>query len=178
MFPSKYTVSANTLNPTMYPFYNPFEPTKKIEVTMSSDTDTDSPYLTSVNTTYSYPSMAVYKNLNADPKVRKRITKYFYFKILDDWLNDELSYVLNHLKHKNGKVKKKKVNIKHKENKDKLNVRKKKSAYIENHILKKKHVYKFLDKYTLKHKINWYDLISKHETSLIDDFGSLLISLI
>ena len=107
MYPTQYTLSANTINPTMYPFYNPFEPTKKVEVTFSTETDTDSPYITSMNTSYSYPSIGVYKNLNADPKVRKRITKYFYFKVLDNWLFNELSYILNFLKHSNGKIKKK-----------------------------------------------------------------------
>lgn len=178
MFPSKYTVSANTLNPVAYPFYNQFEPVKKVEVVMSSETDTDSPYLKSVNTTYSYPSVGVYKNLNADPKIRKRITKYFYFKILDEWLDDELSHILNYLSHKNGKIKKKKTNIKHHENKDKSNVRKKKADYIEKYVLEKKHVYKLLDKYTSKNKVNWYDLIKKHENNLIDEFSSLLKSLI
>jgi len=177
MYPTKYTVSANTINPTMYPFYNPFEPTKKLEVTLSTETDTDSPYITSVNSTYSYPSIGIYKNLNADPKVRKRVTKYFYFKVLEVYLFNELSYILNFLKHSNGKVKKKRKNIKKTKNKDKLHIQKKKTEYIEKFVLDKKHIYKLLDKFTTKYKVNWFDLIDKHEEKLIDKIGNMLVTL-
>ena len=39
-----------------------------------------------------------YENLNRNPEVQERLTKYFYYKTLDDWLYDDLSSLMRHLK--------------------------------------------------------------------------------
>ena len=173
-----FTTSVNILNrnPYLYQSYNPFEPIKPMNITISSDSDSDSPYLTSINTTYTKPSISLYKNLNADPKIRKRIVKYFYYILLDKWLFEDCKFILKYFNYKNKKVKfvPSLNKAKSSNSKDKKNITLKKIKFIEDNILKQKDVYNVLEEFVDSRKINWYDLIKKHSNSLMRKLCKML----
>ena len=97
--------------------------------------------------TYTNPSIVVpYPNLNKDPEIINRLTKYFYYKTLDKWLYEELDGLLRYLKVSNGKVNE----IKNESDKDKENISQeeadKKVKFIEDEILSKDDMYDILMK--------------------------------
>jgi hypothetical protein len=105
------------------------------------------------------PSIAMYPNLNSDKSVQKRIVKYFYYMLLDKWLKKESIHLLNYFTMKGAKVslisktgdynKTKTVN-----EKDIKPIIK----YIEEEIIKEKHMIVMLHKFVKETGINWYDL--------------------
>jgi hypothetical protein len=100
-------------------------------------------------TTYPYNNPAIvvpYENLNKNPEVINRLVKYFYYKVLDDYLYDELSGLLKYLKVSNNKV----HIIKNEDDRDKENISQeeadKKVEYIEHEIFDKDDMYEILMK--------------------------------
>ena len=64
----------------------------------------DSPLITSVDFTFSRPLLSIYQNYERDPKVHRRMSKYYYYKLYEKWLGDELSDVLGYFTVKGDKV--------------------------------------------------------------------------
>lgn len=174
-----YTTSFNTLNvnPYTYPFYNPFEPVKPVNITVNETVDNDSPYSVSINSTYVDTVIAPYTNLNSDPKVRKRVTKYFYYKTFDKWVYKELINLLSYVS--GGKKKLKLVsNLKsvksNSSKKDNTSIIKKKSKFLEDKVFGKKGIkvmYNIINRYVKRRKVQWIDLINKHQDDLMMYIG-------
>ena len=55
-------------------------------------------YVTSVNLNYTKPLISTYTDLNSDPRVQKRMIKYFQMKTLDKWLMEDLLDILNYFR--------------------------------------------------------------------------------
>jgi hypothetical protein len=53
---------------------------------------------------YVAPVFAQYTDLNKDPEIINRLTKYFYYKTLDLWLYDDLNHILKYLHVSGSKV--------------------------------------------------------------------------
>ena len=127
--------------------------------------DTDTPYLQSINLTYTKPMGGIYPNLNTDPKIRAQVTKYFYYKLLDDWLYDDLIDLLNYFVVSGDKVEMIKKIYDYKDDrvkKDTTEMLEKKTDYIEDNLFSKTDMYNALFNFTRETNTNWYDL-PKHE---------------
>lgn len=119
------------------------------------------PYLQSINISYTKPTIGFYENLNADPKIHTRLTKYFYYKLLDKWLYEDLIDILNYFKIKDGKV----SLIDNLKEYDPTSVDKdsdeniqKKIDFIEKFFLTKNMMYKILSEYVKGSETGWIDL--------------------
>jgi len=118
-------------------------------------------YIHSVNFSYSRPSFGVYKNLNVDPTVHEKISKYYYYKVLDKYLDDDLKHILNYFVIQNDKVVRIKSLNDYKEmtaDKDSSETREKKIKYIEDNVLSVRIIKRILKKYVKETGTNWYDL--------------------
>lgn len=118
------------------------------------DTETpysEQPFMASVNMTYSKPSIVLYENLNADPRLHKRMTNYYRYKFLDEWIHNELKYILDYFK-------------------DKKLSDDKKIDILENKVMTKNKVYSVLVSFVHNTKTNWYDL-HKNERYIIEAFS-------
>ena len=98
---------------------------------------------------YTNPSVVIpYENLNKNTDVVNRLTKYFYYKVLDDYLYDNLNGLLRYLKISNDKV----DIIKSEDDRDKENINQHdtdmKVEFIEKHIFSKDDMYDILMKIT------------------------------
>jgi hypothetical protein len=117
-----------------------------------------------VGTSYVIPSITTpYLDLNLDERVHKRFTKYFYYKILDDWLFDDLVDSLAYLKYNTGT---KKVSFTENGEKDTSRETQEsveaKIKFIEDGVMTRNDVYKILKRLVSESKINWYDLPKIH----------------
>lgn len=146
-------------------------------VSVSSDTFVRSPIVSSVNLTYSKPMVGSYESLNWKPEVHDRLTKYFYYKLLDKWLFEEITDVLNYLVVKGTEVSVinslsdyKPSNIKN----DTDKTVKMKADFIQNNILSKRDMLNLLTKFVHKTEINWVDL-PHNEVWLIEAMEKELI---
>jgi hypothetical protein len=61
-------------------------------------------YIPSLNISHVNPTISSYYNLNADPRIHKKLAKYFYFKTKDDWLKNDLNDLLGYVVIKNNTV--------------------------------------------------------------------------
>ena len=111
----------------------------------------------SINTNYSYPLFSFDNSYEDDERIIKRVTKYFYYYVLDKWLKDELVEITYHISEKGETSKEGKF----KNNNE--NVVATKIKYIEDNIFYKDDMEDMLDELTEEAKISWYDLISKHK---------------
>ena len=94
----------------------------------------------------SLPTLSMYENLNAKEWVRNKMTKYIYYKLMDDWFHEApLEKLLDILPSKFGKDKKSKI------------------KYIEDKIFVLSDMKKVLLHLTTIAKINWYDLHKREE---------------
>lgn len=50
-----------------------------------------------VNLQYTKPLISFYETIDNQPNIQKMMTTYYYYKILDKWLYEDLSDVLNYL---------------------------------------------------------------------------------
>lgn len=100
-------------------------------------------------------------NLNSDKNVQKTISKYFYYKIIDEWLYKELFSLLAFVEITNDKPKLiktmdkysvEKLTLESDENIDK------RIYYFESEIITKKIIKQILKKIVKRMCINWYDL--------------------
>lgn len=119
------------------------------------------PYLTSFNTTYTKPAIGFFENLNADPRVHKRMVKYFYYKALDKWMYEDMRDVLNYFTIKNDKVdlissmKDYDVTAADKESNE---TTEKKIDFIGKYILTQSYMNKILNDFVNRNNISWVDL--------------------
>ena len=103
-------------------------------------------------------------NLNSDKHVQKTISKYFYYKFIDEWLYKELFQLLAFVEIING-------NTQLIKSMDKYSIEKlaseseagieKRVGYFESEIITKKLVKQILKKIVKRMCINWYDLEKK-----------------
>ena len=138
----------------------------------------DTPYVASVNFGYTTPVICVYDNLNADPVVHDRMTKYYYHKILEKWLHDDLLDILSYLKTKGNEIDiiDKMSDYQHgSAAKDSAPVREKKIEFIEQFFLTKSFVHRVINEFVISTPANWYDLY-RHEYLLMSIFQKKLIS--
>lgn len=112
--------------------------------------------------------MNMYKNLNTSKSVQKTITKYYYYKLIDDWLRTKLFKLLAFVEFVDNepqliksmsKYSVEKVIRDSDENIDK------RIKYFENNIITKKIVKQLLKKIVKNMCINWYDL-NKNESTI------------
>ena len=153
--------SPQFINPLLYP---------------TTHVDSEHKYLPSINYSYTIPSVSIYENLNADPRIHKRVTKYFRLKMLDKWLYDDSSHLLGYFKVKGDKVElisKLSDYDANASDKDSDDINKKKIKYIENNLLSYDFSYKILQKLVEDTNTNWYDL-HKHEGLVKDAFNIAL----
>lgn len=120
--------------------------------------DLNDKYKPSINLSYTRPSLSFYEDLNQDPEIRMRLTKYYYYKILDKWLYDDMLSVLDHLKVNENKVDIVDDNNLDKSHKNTQEEIEKKVKYIENKILRKRDVYNLLEKFTDETGSEWINL--------------------
>jgi hypothetical protein len=105
-------------------------------------------------------------NLNLDKNVHKTISKYFYYKLIDDWLYDELFELLAFVEISDGKPQL--INSMEKYSVEKLtiesdNMIEKRVRYFESEIITKKIIKQVLKKIVKRMCINWYDLEKKEK---------------
>ena len=136
------------------------------------------PFVPSVDLTYSRHLLSMVENLNADPQIHKQLTKYFYYKVLDKWIYDDLLSLLSMLTINDDTVSlvKKlddvKTNTVLKNSQEEID---KKIDFLEDNILTKEMVQKILYKFVSDTNINWYDL-TKYEGAVREVIGKTLKS--
>nr|QBK88488.1 MAG: uncharacterized protein LCMiAC01_01650 [Mimivirus LCMiAC01] len=122
---------------------------------------TDAPFITSVNLKYSIPIISTYPNWDLDPRIHRRMAKYYYLRTYEDWLSDKLLDVLNYLVVKNDKVELiSSINKYDSEavHKEKESVIDKKIEFIKEYFLTKSMMLRLLAKYVRETGISWFDL--------------------
>jgi hypothetical protein len=100
-----------------------------------------------------------YPNLNKDKTVQKTISKYFYYKIVDNWLYSTLRPLLGFIVIVNGKpqIIKSMAEFKNADTETYSDIEEK-IKYMEYIILSKDMVKHVLKKIVKKYQINWYHL--------------------
>ena len=171
MSPLYSSVSYTPLAPISPLSYSPFSPIAPIVKGTTTKYDyqdalLESPVLSSLNLTYSKPTFGFYENMNVDPELHEKITRHFlYYKLIGDWLYDELSDVLGYLKvDKNGDVKLIKSLNDYDENaidSDSDDVVEKKIEFIKKKVMRKEDMTYLLENFVKETGINWYDLPHK-----------------
>jgi hypothetical protein len=129
----------------------------------------EAPYISSIDLTYSKPLVSSYTNLNADPRIHHRLSKYYRLKALDKWLYNDLKNLLGYLK-VSGKNVSLISNLSNYKNKNESKeIMEMKIDYLEDELLTVKFIYRILRGFVLATNINWYDL-HKNEKYLIQAF--------
>ena len=116
-----------------------------------------------------------YPLLNVDKKFKSKVIKYFRNEIVDNWLYDDLSGLLNYFKvGEDGRVQfVSSKNEKDNQPGDSIEKMEKKIRYIEDEILDKHLIEHVLTKFVKKNSINWYDL-KQHKTKVKNVFNDYL----
>ncbi len=144
--------------------------TLPITTPYSDDALLESPVLTSLNLTYSEPVFGIYENMNVDPKLHSKMVKHFYYyKVLGDWIYDELSELLGYLTVKDGKVKLISSVDKYDESsvdKDSKKNVEMKIEYFKEKVFKKNDMMFLLKNFVSDTHTNWYDLPHKERKVL------------
>ncbi len=151
-----------------------FSPSSTSSVFITSDpylsdviiSPTVSPFLPlTLSFDYDKPLIGVYETIDTYPEIRKKMIKYYYDLVRDQWLMDELNDILNYYVYSDGNVKL----IKSLEDyspkniaKDTDKIAEKKIEHIEETILTKYDITEILSKFTKEMNIKWVDL-PKHE---------------
>lgn len=151
--------------------------TTTTESIILSDPSPSAPYVTSLNFGYTTPVIGVYDNLNADVNVHNRMTKYYYHKILEKWLYEDLLDVLSYFKMKGNEVDVLDDLNEYKAGsaeRDSEANREKKIDFLEKYFLTKSFVMRAITEFVHSTYANWYDLY-KHEYLLIELFKKKLI---
>lgn len=123
------------------------------------------PFVPSVDLTYSRPLLSMVENMNADPKVHKQMTKYFYYKMLDKWLYKDSLAILSLLQINKGNVSLIKDLDKYNADdvlKDSNDDVEKKIDFLEDNLFTQNMVQNTLHKFVGDTNINWYDM-TKYE---------------
>lgn len=115
------------------------------------------------------PITPTYTDLNEDVKVHARMTKFFYFKMLDNWFYNDLVDFLSYFTISGDNVSLIKKLSDFKEDsvkKDTIEDMEKKIDYIEKKIFSMEDMYNILFKFVRETSTNWYDLY-KHESLIM-----------
>lgn len=118
-----------------------------------------------------------YKDLNKDKSVQKTLSKYYYYKILDNWIYKKLFPLLAFVDISSDKPKLIKSMEDYDVNKlssDSESNIEKKVRYMEKYIITRDMVRHVLKKICLDNQINWYDL-NKHENKIKNVFYNFLL---
>lgn len=164
---SSAVIGSTIMSPTSSAMVSPFGPavlssplsplSVVAPITVSTNTFSDNPVVSSVNLTYSTPLIGHYSNLNADPRVHEQLVNYYYFKTLDKWLYGSMVDLLNYLKVNGDKVTVVSYQKRAVEDDSKHDLRMK-VKYIEKHHLTDGMVKIVLAELVHEKNINWYDL--------------------
>lgn len=118
-----------------------------------------------------------YKDLNKDKSIQKSLSKYYYYKILDKWLYNNLKPLLAFINISSGKA----HLIKSMEDYDVLSLEKessedikKKIKYMEEILITKDMVKHVLKKICRENNIKWFQL-NKHESKIKNIFYNYLL---
>lgn len=118
-----------------------------------------------------------YKDLNKDKSVQKTFAKYYFYKIIDKWIYNELLPLLAFIDTSSGKpqlIKSLEFYDVQKLSKDSEEDIEKKVKYMEEILLTKDMVRHVLKKICKENQINWYDL-NKHEKKIKKVFYNYLL---
>ena len=124
-----------------------------------------SPLVTSVNLTYSKPVVSVYEDVESNPRIHRKVIKYYYGETIGEWLYDELLDLLNYLTVSGDKVSVISSMSKYSPttvDKDTQKTIEKKIDFIDKYFFKVTDMGKILYKYIEETDASWYEL-SKHE---------------
>ena len=124
-------------------------------------TSVDSPYITSLNLSYSKPLISIYPNWDLDPSVHRRMTKYYYKKTLEKWLGNDMIKVLSYFTVSGNKVSLISSLSKYVSDsayKDSDSDIAKKIEFIKDRFITKSKIYKILNKLVQTTGISWFDL--------------------
>ena len=110
--------------------------------------------------------LAPHLNLDYNTDIHEQLSKYFYYRTLDDWLYNDLKGILTYLKFDGSKVKLL-DSVKHLDSKisETQESAEKKIKYIEDNVLSVKNVKKVLRRFVETTGIHWADL-PKHANEI------------
>ena len=121
--------------------------------------DINSPYVSSLNLSYSKPYLGIYKNLNLDPNVHDMVVNYVYYKMMEKWLKGDLSPLLNYLTVSGGKVIPiHNISIYNPNARNSEQEMALKLGYIGENILLKSEIEQAIENLRSETGINWYDI--------------------
>lgn len=124
----------------------------------------DSPIRGVINVNdYSRPVMGFYNSLNDDPEFKSKIIKHYYYKLLDKWIPMMMTDIFGYMQIKDNKVVVvQNVSDYKPSTSDDMKVIEKKIDFIEEKIVSKKNMYKYLSDFIKRYHIEWVD-IPKYE---------------
>lgn len=120
------------------------------------------------------------QNLNTSKKAQKTITKYIYYKLVDEWIYKKLFPILAFVKIVNNKpqliksMSEYNINNLESQTDEEIELR---AEYLETNIITKKLVSKVLKKTVERMCLNWYEL-NKHEKTIQNVFLEYLKDLL
>ena len=135
---------------------NNFLPLVKLEPQNNNTLIYSNDDLNSLNDNYKIKGN--YSHLNNDEKFQKDVIKYFKHEILDNWIYDELSSLLNYYKVVDGKVSLVDSLQNLNDTTNNIQLSKLKIEYFKEHFLNKKIIKHVIKQFIKDKKINWYDL--------------------
>lgn len=98
-------------------------------------------------------------NLNNSPTIRNKMTKYFFDKLKYSWLENYFTDLYRYLRMTEGII----TYVKSSDDYDtSTDYREQKARFIISTIFEKIDMEALLEKYVKKHRVNWFDLKSKH----------------
>ena len=111
-----------------------------------------------ISTPMIVPTTTTYIDVNSDPDLQKKMSKFFFEKLMNKWLHSDFEDLLDHIvvKGKNAKLVSKLKDVK--SNKTKGSEYDDKIDYIAEEVMTKHDVRSFLKKFVTKSGINWWDL--------------------
>ena len=117
-------------------------------------------------------------DLDNDEKSKNIITEYFYFKVLDKWLYDEMLDILAFLKVSGNNIdlidKMSEYNSKSTDKDTQESVEKKIKFIEKNGLITKNDIYNILREYTRETDTKWANLVNKHEKNVKHIIGRKL----
>jgi hypothetical protein len=114
---------------------------------------------------YNSPSRYTHSDVNNDRELRREVVKYFFDRFKHTWLPEYFSNLYKYFKVVDGMVKyvdsmeETDTNTSHNEVK---------ARFIVSHIFEKIDMEALIEKYALKHRLNWYDLKKYNKEDIRD----------
>jgi len=132
-----------------------------LELTISTPRRYSTPIITHPHLN-PYPTYELnhYKNVNSDPDLLRKVTKYFYEKTMNKWILSDFEYLLSYLIIKNNEVKLVKTKSEQEKNKKELETNKinMKIEFIANYVFTKYDMKSFVKKFAIKANLDLWDL--------------------